>query len=137
MSVPGGGASKAVYFPIVLTQIGNVELWVTAQAGAQAGDAVQQTLKVEPEGYRVDRNVPLVVDLSNSERLSTAKTVVEPTNAAVQETVSAVVASGNSATNLENSEGLIWKKVIEMQFPEDFVEGSRKAKIDIIGKLKF
>lgn len=133
--MPGGGASKAVYFPIVLTQIGDVELWVTAQAGAQAGDAVQQILKVEPEGYRVDRNVPLVVDLSNFGHLATAKTVIEPTNAAgsVQETVSAA----NSAKNLENSEGLIWKKVIEMQFPEDFVEGSRKAKIDIIGKFKF
>ena len=62
ISVPGG-VSKAVYFPIVPTKIGNVKLSVVAQA-SQAGDAIEVPLKVEPEGYRVDRNVPIVFDLS-------------------------------------------------------------------------
>ncbi|WKX89877.1 hypothetical protein Q1695_009039 [Nippostrongylus brasiliensis] len=65
VSVPGGGVSKAVYFPIVPTQIGMVKLTVTAQAG-QGGDGVEEPLRVEPEGYRVDRNVPVVIDLTNS-----------------------------------------------------------------------
>ncbi len=46
VSVPGGGISKAVYFPIVPTTVGNVKLSVNAQAG-QAGDAVEQVLRVE------------------------------------------------------------------------------------------
>uniref|UniRef100_A0AC34RA62 CD109 antigen n=1 Tax=Panagrolaimus sp. JU765 TaxID=591449 RepID=A0AC34RA62_9BILA len=66
VSVPGG-VSKAVYFPIVPTKLGNVKLSVVAQA-AQAGDAVEIPLKVEPEGYRVDRNVPIVFDLSQGNR---------------------------------------------------------------------
>lgn len=66
VSVPGGGASKAVYFPIVLTEVGMIKLSVLAQAGAAAGDAVEEPLRVEPEGYRVDRNVPVIIDLSPS-----------------------------------------------------------------------
>lgn len=46
MTVPGGGASKAVYFPIIPRIIGDVPLHVTAISSA-AGDAVQQPLKVE------------------------------------------------------------------------------------------
>lgn len=46
ISVPGGGVSKAVYFPIVPTQIGEVKLSVVAQS-AKAGDAIEQPLKVE------------------------------------------------------------------------------------------
>lgn len=64
VSVPGG-SSKAVYFPIVLTDIGRIKLNVLAQA-SQAGDAVEELLRVEPEGYRVERNVPMVIDLKNN-----------------------------------------------------------------------
>lgn len=46
MSIPGGGVSKAVYFPIVPTKIGDVMLSVMAQS-AIAGDAVEQVLRVE------------------------------------------------------------------------------------------
>lgn len=97
VSVPGGGGSKAVYFPIVPTEIGNVKLSVLAQAG-HAGDAVEMPLRVEPEGYRVERNVPVVIDLT-------------PT--------------GNNSGSFQKS--------IELQFPSDYVEGSRKARIDVIG----
>uniref|UniRef100_A0A0N5A8I1 NTR domain-containing protein n=1 Tax=Syphacia muris TaxID=451379 RepID=A0A0N5A8I1_9BILA len=62
VSVPGGGVSKAVYFPIVPTKIGNIMLSIVASSG-HAGDAIQQPLKVEPEGYRIYRNVPFLVDL--------------------------------------------------------------------------
>ncbi|KJH47840.1 a-macroglobulin complement component [Dictyocaulus viviparus] len=64
VSVPGGGVSKAVYFPIVPTEIGMIRLTITAHT-AQAGDGVEEQLRVEPEGYRVDRNAPIVIDLKN------------------------------------------------------------------------
>ncbi|KAJ1347540.1 hypothetical protein KIN20_002615 [Parelaphostrongylus tenuis] len=66
VSVLGGGVSKAVYFPIVPTEIGMVKLIVTAQA-TQAGDGVEEPLRVEPEGYRVDRNAPVVIELKNDD----------------------------------------------------------------------
>ncbi|KAK5983067.1 A2M domain-containing protein [Trichostrongylus colubriformis] len=95
VSVPGGGVSKAVYFPIVPTEIGMVKLTVTAQA-AQAGDGVEEPLRVEPEGYRVDRNVPVVIDLNN-------------------------------ATDFE--------KAVQMMWPSDVVEGSQKARFELVGRV--
>lgn len=74
VSVAGGGVSKAVYFPIVLTEIGRVKLHVLAQA-SQAGDAVEELLRVDPEGYRVERNVPMVVDLKNNNGTNFQKTI--------------------------------------------------------------
>jgi CD109 antigen len=100
ISVPGG-VSKAVYFPIVPTKIGNIKLSVVAQA-SQAGDAIEIPLKVEPEGYRVDRNVPIVFDLSQPE-------------AAENETLTS--------------------RTVALQFPNDVVEDSRSAKVDIIGDI--
>uniref|UniRef100_A0A914W004 Uncharacterized protein n=1 Tax=Plectus sambesii TaxID=2011161 RepID=A0A914W004_9BILA len=97
VTVPGGGASKAVYFPITPKTIGDVKLSVVAQAG-QAGDAVEQPLKVEPEGYRVDRNAPVVIDLSANKTRAFSKTV-------------------------------------KLEFPADAIEGSRKARVDIIGDI--
>ncbi|KIH64670.1 a-macroglobulin complement component [Ancylostoma duodenale] len=94
VSVPGGGVSKAVYFPIVPTEIGMVKLTVTAQA-SQAGDGVEEPLRVEPEGYRVDRNVPVVIDLNN---------------------------------------GTDFEKVVQMMWPTDVVEGSQKARFELVGK---
>uniref|UniRef100_A0AAF5RX59 TEP1-F n=1 Tax=Wuchereria bancrofti TaxID=6293 RepID=A0AAF5RX59_WUCBA len=98
ISVPSGGVSKAVYFPIVPTKIGDVILSVTAQS-AIAGDAVEQVLRVEPEGYRVDRNTLVMIDLTQT----------------------------NDSVEI--------KKQIDMQFPVDAVEGSRKARFDVIGDL--
>uniref|UniRef100_A0A915PPC2 Alpha-2-macroglobulin domain-containing protein n=1 Tax=Setaria digitata TaxID=48799 RepID=A0A915PPC2_9BILA len=76
ISVPGGGVSKAVYFPIVPTKIGNLMLSVTAQS-AKAGDAVEQVLRVEPEGYRVDRNIPVLIDLTENNSSSEVKKQIE------------------------------------------------------------
>ncbi|KAK0422308.1 hypothetical protein QR680_007497 [Steinernema hermaphroditum] len=97
LSVPGGGVSKAVYFPIVPTKIGNVKLSIVAQA-AQAGDAIEMPLKVEPEGYRVDRNVPVIIDLA-----------------------------GGKINN--------FTKEVDLQFPSDAVDGSRRARVDIVGDI--
>ncbi|EJD75505.1 A-macroglobulin complement component family protein [Loa loa] len=98
ISVPSGGVPKAVYFPIAPTKIGDVILSVTAQS-AIAGDAVEQVLRVEPEGYRVDRNTLVMVDLTQT----------------------------NGSTEI--------KKQIEMHFPTDAVEGSKKARFEVIGDL--
>ncbi|KAI1728660.1 a-macroglobulin complement component domain-containing protein [Ditylenchus destructor] len=136
IAVPGGGASKAVYFPIVLTEIGMVKLSVMAQAGAQAGDAVEMPLRVEPEGYRVNRNVPLILDLSRPQLQATA--VALPTSSSSGEAVSAVTKtesmSGSGKQNNTTSAGK-FKKVIELEFPSDHVQGSKIAKIDIIGDI--
>lgn len=102
VSVPGGGISKAVYFPIVPTQIGMVKLSLVAQS-AQAGDAVEERLRVEPEGYRVERNVPVVIDLTNTD------------------------------ANIGN--GTQFSRTVEMHFPTDVVEGSKKARVDVIGDI--
>jgi CD109 antigen len=100
VSVPGGGVSKAVYFPIVPTEIGNVKLSVLAQAG-HAGDQVEVPLLVEPEGYRVERNVPLVMDMSSS--------------------------ANNTAGG--------FRRTVQLEFPSDYVDGSRKARVDVIGDI--
>ncbi|KAK5986935.1 hypothetical protein GCK32_008329, partial [Trichostrongylus colubriformis] len=71
------------------------KLTVTAQA-AQAGDGVEEPLRVEPEGYRVDRNVPVVIDLNN-------------------------------ATDFE--------KAVQMMWPSDVVEGSQKARFELVGRV--
>lgn len=96
LSVPGGGVSRAVYFPIQFTEVGQIRLALSAQA-EQAGDALEQPLRVEPEGYRVDRNVPLIVDMAQGE---------QP-----------------------------FRKSVELQFPQDHVPGSRKARVDVIGDI--
>ncbi|KAI6223646.1 hypothetical protein M3Y99_01446300 [Aphelenchoides fujianensis] len=98
VSVPGGGVSKAVYFPITLTQIGRVKLNVFAQAD-KAADAVEEQLRVEPEGYRIQRNVPMVVELQ------------------------------------ENSNSSGFQRAVELQFPNDAVGGSQKARVDVIGDI--
>lgn len=95
VSVPGGGISKAVYFPIVPNKIGEVMLQVTG-VSASAGDAVQQPLKVTPEGYRVDRNVPLVLSLNGSGPVTQGVT---------------------------------------LSWPQEYVEGSRQARMDVIGDI--
>lgn len=95
VSVAGGGTSKAVYFPIVPSALGEIPVHVSAIA-SQGGDAVEMDLRVEPQGYRVDRNIPFVVDLNNS-------------------------------TEFAKSLELIW--------PSDVVDGSQKARLDVIGDM--
>ena len=105
LSVPGGGVSRAVYFPIQFTEVGQIRLALSAQA-EQAADALEQPLRVEPEGYRVDRNVPLIVDLSSSAPAQGQPQGPEP-----------------------------FRKSVELQFPQDHVPGSRKARVDVIGDI--
>ncbi|KAL3083600.1 hypothetical protein niasHT_036372 [Heterodera trifolii] len=124
LSVPGGGVSRAVYFPIVFTDVGQLRLNVVAQAD-QASDALEQTLRVEPEGYRVDRNVPLIVDLSSG------ATTPSPTHASESSQPQASNGSGGMAT----AASAPYRKVVDLQFPADHVLGSRKARVDVIGDI--
>uniref|UniRef100_A0A8R1HWJ0 TEP1-F n=1 Tax=Caenorhabditis japonica TaxID=281687 RepID=A0A8R1HWJ0_CAEJA len=95
VSVAGGGTSKAVYFPIVPSALGEIPVHVSAIA-SQGGDAVEMNLRVEPQGYRVDRNIPFVVDLNNSTEFT---------------------------------------KSLELVWPSDVVDGSQKARLDVIGDM--
>ena len=61
----GGGGAATVYFPIRATAIGEVPLKLTGRSDV-AGDAIEKSLLVEPEGHRVDRNVPVVIDLGET-----------------------------------------------------------------------
>jgi len=74
-------------------------------------------LLVEPEGYRVDRNIPLVIDLSQTTTLTTTTT------------------EANEQQNIQTPElqqqqqqSPQFHQIIEMQFPADYVTGSRKVK---------
>ncbi|PIC54696.1 hypothetical protein B9Z55_003841 [Caenorhabditis nigoni] len=96
VSVAGGGTSKAVYFPIVPSSIGEIPVHISAIA-SQGGDAVEMNLRVDPQGYRVDRNIPFVIDMNN-----------------------------NSSD---------FSKTIELIWPNDVVDGSQKARIDVIGDM--
>ncbi|CAK5076538.1 unnamed protein product [Meloidogyne enterolobii] len=115
LSVPGGGGTRAVYFPLKFTEIGQIRLSLQGRA-EQANDAIEQTLLVEPEGYRVDRNIPLVIDLSQTTELTTSTT------------------EANEQQNIQTPElqqqqsPPQFHQILEMQFPADYVTGSKKAK---------
>nr|CAD2188921.1 unnamed protein product [Meloidogyne enterolobii] len=123
LSVPGGGGTRAVYFPLKFTEIGQIRLSLQGRA-EQANDAIEQTLLVEPEGYRVDRNIPLVIDLSQTTTLTTTTT------------------EANEQQNIQTPElqqqqqqSPQFHQILEMQFPADYVTGSRKARFELIGDI--
>ena len=122
IGVPGG-TSRAVYFPIVLTRIGRVRLHVLAQAG-QAADAVEEQLRVEPEGYRIERNVPMVVELNDAAAASKS----EATNAPAADGASSPSPSISAASNAFN-------RTVELQIPSDAIEGSVRARVDVIADI--
>jgi CD109 antigen len=64
VKVKGGGGSAAVFFPIVPTVMGSVPLEVEAIGSRGAGDRLRKRLLVEPEGFRVEGNLPVTIDLS-------------------------------------------------------------------------
>ncbi|CEF64943.1 CD109 antigen [Strongyloides ratti] len=124
ISVPGGGISKAVYFPIVFNEVGDIMLNVLAQS-QNAGDAVEMPIKVEPEGYRVDRNVPLVMELNNNDDRENVHHSDTENNNTDEEKIQ----NDNSTKNYK------YTKTINMIFPSDSVPGSKFAKIDVIGDI--
>jgi CD109 antigen len=75
--VPGNGGSKTVFFPIVPTKIGDIKLELNAISGS-ANDAIKKVLKVEPEGFQVDKNVPIVLDLSSERQMNKSITLDFP-----------------------------------------------------------
>uniref|UniRef100_A0A1I8BTY6 NTR domain-containing protein n=1 Tax=Meloidogyne hapla TaxID=6305 RepID=A0A1I8BTY6_MELHA len=120
LSVPGGGGTRAVYFPLKFTEIGQIRLSLQGRA-EQANDAIEQTLLVEPEGYRVDRNIPLVIDLS---QITTLTTTTETNEQNIQ------------TTEIQQQQQTPqFHQTLEMQFPADYVTGSRKARFELIGDI--
>ena len=77
--VPSGGA-QSVSFPIAPNKIGDLPLDIIAK-GTTTSDRIQDVLKVEPEGYRVDRNVPLLIDLSSGKTFTKNITLDYPKTA--------------------------------------------------------
>ncbi|KAK7474917.1 hypothetical protein BaRGS_00033804, partial [Batillaria attramentaria] len=70
---------KSVYFPIVPTTVGHVELIVSAQT-QQAADAVRRNLKVEAEGVPKEYNVGVLLDLKNTTSFSRDVNLTLPPN---------------------------------------------------------
>ncbi|XP_052721975.1 CD109 antigen-like isoform X2 [Crassostrea angulata] len=62
--VPSGQA-KSVFFPIVPAGLGMIDLTVKAQSPL-AADGVRRQLLVEPEGVPKEYNVPILIDLKDS-----------------------------------------------------------------------
>ncbi|RUS86836.1 hypothetical protein EGW08_005432, partial [Elysia chlorotica] len=67
------GEAKSVYFPIIPSEIGRINLEVKAQTTI-AADAVRRQLLVEAEGVPKEYNVPVLIDLTEG-RTSFTKTV--------------------------------------------------------------
>uniref|UniRef100_A0A0N4Z9Y7 A2M_recep domain-containing protein n=1 Tax=Parastrongyloides trichosuri TaxID=131310 RepID=A0A0N4Z9Y7_PARTI len=122
ISVPGGGISKAVYFPIVFNQVGDIMLHVLAQS-QNAGDAIEMPIKIEPEGYRVDRNVPLVIEMSGDN------------NGSSNNSSEIIKENGEDIGMVNSTNEYQFIKTVNMIFPSDSVQGSKFAKIDVIGDI--
>ncbi|XP_046369858.2 CD109 antigen-like [Haliotis rufescens] len=73
----GPGEAKAVYFPIVPSIIGDVEIEVSARSPA-AADAVKRQLRVKAEGIRKEKNIPVLVDLTSDKTFSKTIKVSSP-----------------------------------------------------------
>ncbi|XP_071086862.1 CD109 antigen-like [Haliotis cracherodii] len=71
------GEAKAVYFPIVPSIIGDVDIEVSARTPA-AADAVKRQLRVKAEGVRRERNIPVLVDLTSESEFSKTIKVSSP-----------------------------------------------------------
>ncbi|GFO10657.1 alpha-2-macroglobulin [Plakobranchus ocellatus] len=67
------GEAKSVYFPIIPSELGRINLEVKAQSTV-AADAVRRQLLVEAEGVPKEYNVPVLIDLTDG-RNSFSETV--------------------------------------------------------------
>lgn len=83
VEVPGGGGSKAVFFPIKPSIVGDLKLKATAYGSGGASDAVQETLLCEAEGVPLFFNKPLLVDLTQENRFKRQVDINPPGNATV------------------------------------------------------
>ncbi|KAF7638767.1 CD109 antigen [Meloidogyne graminicola] len=126
ISVPGGGVTKAVYFPLKFTEIGHVRISLQGKT-EQESDAIEHTLLVEPEGYKINKNVPLIIDLSQP--IKTTTTEINNNNNE-EEDIQLNELKQKSQQQLPQ-----FHQIIEMQFPADYVPGSRKAHFEVIGDI--
>nr|KAG5689544.1 hypothetical protein BaRGS_008919 [Batillaria attramentaria] len=88
------GQGKSVYFPIVPTTVGHVELIVSAQT-VQAADAVRRNLKVEAEGVPKEYNVGVLLDLKNTTSFSRDVNLTLPPNVVSDSELLRVTAIGD------------------------------------------
>nr|KAG5689527.1 hypothetical protein BaRGS_008902 [Batillaria attramentaria] len=88
------GQGKSVYFPIVPTTVGHVELIVSAQT-QQAADAVRRNLKVEAEGVPKEYNVGVLLDLKNTTSFSRDVNLTLPPNVVSDSELLRVTAIGD------------------------------------------
>lgn len=83
VEVPAGGGSKAVFFPIRPTIVGDLKLKATAYGSGGASDAVLETLLSEAEGVPLFFNKPLLVDLTQETRFKHQVEMSPPANTSI------------------------------------------------------
>jgi CD109 antigen len=106
-TVPGNGGSVSVFFPIVPTELGDLKLKVTA-IGSTTSDALEKPLLVEPEGFRVDQNRPIVIDLTDqSTYTENVQLIVPPEVVPDSKRAEVNVAGDIMGSVLSNLEGLV------------------------------
>ncbi|KAL5016385.1 hypothetical protein ScPMuIL_005974 [Solemya velum] len=76
--IPAGDA-KTVNFPIVPVSLGDIPIQVRAQS-TSAADAVRRIIVVEPEGVPMEYNIPVMVDLKESNTFTQAIPLTLPAN---------------------------------------------------------
>ena len=77
-------------------------------------------------GYRVNRNVPLIIDLKGGGGIAPTPTQKPGESGSV---------SANQTETSRTQSTAQFKKSIEMQWPVDYIQGSRHASIDVIGDI--
>lgn len=85
VEVPADGGSKAVFFPIRPNTIGDLKLKATAYGSDDASDAVLETLLCESEGVPLFFNKPVLVDLTQENRLKREIDLKPPTDVKIVE----------------------------------------------------
>ncbi|KAL5015784.1 hypothetical protein ScPMuIL_005373 [Solemya velum] len=78
LSIPPGEA-KTVNFPIVPVRLGKIQILVRAQSTA-AADAVMRQILIEPEGVPKEYNIPVMVDLTQSNTFTRVISLTLPDN---------------------------------------------------------
>ncbi|KAL5008096.1 hypothetical protein ScPMuIL_013677 [Solemya velum] len=76
--IPAGDA-KTVKFPIVPVSLGDIPIQVRAQS-TSAADAVRRIIVVEPEGVPMEYNIPVMVDLKESNTFTQVIPLTLPAN---------------------------------------------------------
>ncbi|KAL5012796.1 hypothetical protein ScPMuIL_011347 [Solemya velum] len=73
------GEAKSLFFPIITTKVGKIDVSVKAQSSL-AADGIRRKLLVKPEGVEKEYNMPVLIDLVNGNNFNTTLQIELPPN---------------------------------------------------------